>query len=292
MRPWIPTDEYRRIADANRYYYAASASRYDATENCVTDARLQQALENDLDHALALLRREPSTVRALDACGGSGNISLKLLRRGVDVTLVDVSPELQEIFRGKCTVAGFTPRVVLEEVGAFLAGTDRTFDLIVFSSALHHLESIEPVLCAALERLAPGGLLFTTFDPAPQAALGPVTRMLQRAEYSAFKLLRHPSDVPYAIGRRIRRLTAGISPRDKSVAALDDSTAGMLAEYHVERGIDDLALVQRLEGMGYRVAGHSRYVETRYRLTRRLIELTGDVTHFKLLLQRPSSSAS
>ena len=292
MTQWMPTEEYRRIADANRRYYAESASRYDTTENCVTDARLQQALENDLDQALALLGRDLPKVRALDACGGSGNISLKLLRRGVDVTLVDVSPELQEIFRRKCTAAGFTPRVVLAEVGDFLAETDQTFDLIVFSSALHHLESIEPVLMAAFQRLSPDGLLFTTFDPTRQAQLGVVTRLLQRAEYAAFKLLRHTSDVPHAIRRRIQRLTAGVSSRDKSTAVLDDSTAGMLAEYHIERGIDDLALVKRLEKIGYRVAGHSRYVETRFRLTRLLIERTGDVTHFKLLLQKPRVTAA
>jgi 2-polyprenyl-3-methyl-5-hydroxy-6-metoxy-1,4-benzoquinol methylase len=289
MSDWKPTEEYRRIADANRRYYATSASQYDATECCVSDARLQKRLEDDLDEALALIGRNPSTIHALDACGGSGNISLKLLRRRVDVTLVDVSSDLQEIFRRKCAASGFTPQTVLAEVGDFLAETDRTFDLIVFSSALHHLESIEPVLSAAFHRLRPNGLLFTTFDPTLQESLRPATRLLQRGEYVAFKLFCQTRDLPRAIFRRMRRVISGTSPRDKSLAALDDSTAGMLAEYHIERGIDDLALVKRLEAVGYQVASHRRYIETRFRLTRRFIEKTGDVTHFKLLLRKPAS---
>lgn len=287
MSDWKPSDEYRRIAGANRRYYAASAAMYDATECCVTDARLQEALEADLDRALTLVGKDAADVRALDACGGSGNISLKLLRRGVDVTLVDISPELQEIFRAKCAAAGLRPRTVLADVGDFLAETDRVFDLIVFSSALHHLESIEPVLGAAFHRLSPNGVLFTTFDPVLQNDLGFSTRTLQRAEYVAFKVFHQTRDLPSAILRRLKRMVSGVSPLEKSQAALDDSTAGMLAEYHLERGIDDVGLARQLEASGYRIVDHHRYVETRFRLTRHLIERTGDVTHFKLLLRKP-----
>jgi len=285
---WRPTASYQRIAEANRRYYADSAAQYDATESCVTDQRLQRRLEADLDSALACLGRPAAAIRALDACGGSGNVSLKLLRRGVDVTLADISPDLQAIYRQKCDAAGFVSNIVSSEVGTFLAETDRTFDLIVFSSALHHLESIEPVLSAAFHCLAPNGILFTTFDPTLQSGLRPSTRMIQRAEYVAFKLFHQSGDLPRAILRRLKRMSAGVSPHDKSRATLDASTAGMLAEYHIERGIDDLALVKHLQQVGYEVVLHRRYVETRFLTTRRLIERLGDATHFKLLLRKRS----
>jgi 2-polyprenyl-3-methyl-5-hydroxy-6-metoxy-1,4-benzoquinol methylase len=287
MNDWKPTEEFRRIAGANRRYYSEFASMYEATECCVTDARLQNALEADLDDALAHVGKDPRNVRALDACGGSGNISLKLLRRGVDVTLVDISPELQKIFREKCAATGLVAQVVLSEVGDFLTTTTDTFDLIVFSSALHHLESIEPVLDAAFDRLTPNGVLFTTFDPALQAHLGFVTRLLQRAEYVTFKVFCQPRDLPHAIIRRVKRMATGASPDAKSRVPLQGATAGMLAEYHIERGIDDVMLAKRLETLGYRLIRHDRYVESRFGLTRKLIERTGDVTHFKLLLQKP-----
>jgi len=285
---WKPSTEYQRIADANRRFYAEAATQYDETESCVTDGRLQQGLEDHLDRALALLGRPAASLEALDACGGSGNVSLKLLRRGVNVTLVDISPELQAIFRRKCLAEGFVPNVASAEIGTFLLGSDRAFDLIVFSSALHHLESIEPVLAAAFSRLKPGGLLLTAFDPTLQSGLGQSVRLLQRAEYVLFKLVSHTRDVPAALLRRIRRLASGVSPNDKAHAVLDTSTAGMLAEYHVERGIDDLALARSMEEIGFEVAVHIRDVESRYRLTRWLIERYGSATHFRLVLRRPS----
>jgi SAM-dependent methyltransferase len=118
---WQPSTTYQKVAEANRQYYAQTAAMYEATETCVTDPLLQRGLESDLDRALATLGKPLASVRALDACGGSGNVALKLLRRGVGVTLVDISPDLQEIFRAKCVEAGFVPKVVCSELAAFLA---------------------------------------------------------------------------------------------------------------------------------------------------------------------------
>jgi len=286
MQPWQPTDIYAKIASANRLFYAQTAALYDLTETCVTDPRAQALLEADLDRILQLIPRPLAQVRALDACGGSGNISLKLLRRGVQVTLADISEDLQAIFRRKCDAAGFTPRIHTGEIAAFLAGSEAQFDLIVFSSALHHLENVEAVLCLARERLAPGGLLFTTFDPTARAQHHLLTRVIQRVDYYGYKVFCQTSDVWAAAGRRTKRILAGASAADKSKAAINESTAGMLAEYHVEKGIDDLALVSRLKQAGYEVVWHDRYSGGRTALTRWLIRLLGDATSFKLLLRR------
>jgi hypothetical protein len=105
---------------------------------CVTDQEGQKILERDIDRVLEATGKQPSQIRALDACGGSGNISLKLLRRGVNVTLADISSELQGIFEKKCAEHGYEPTVVCSEIGRFIASGSEPFDLIVFSSALHH----------------------------------------------------------------------------------------------------------------------------------------------------------
>ena len=286
MPDWQPTETYTKIAAANRLFYAQTAAQYDTTETCVTDPRAQALLEQDLDRILQLLQRPAAQVRALDACGGSGNISLKLLRRGVRVTLADISEDLQAIFRQKCTAAGFTPTVFTGEIAAFLANTTDHFDLVVFSSALHHLENVEAVLRLARERLAPGGLLFTTFDPTARAQHHWLTRVLQRLDYFGFKLFCQTSDVLGAVRRRTKRLLAGTRAAAKDQAEVNESTAGLLAEYHVEKGIDDLALVSHLKQAGYEVVWHERYAGGRTALTRGLIKALGDATSFKLLLRR------
>lgn len=287
MNNWRPSPEYLKVVEANRVFYAQTARLYDVTETCVNDALAQSELEQDLDRVLSLFGIPAAKIRALDACGGSGNVAVKLLSRGVDVTLVDISPELLDIFRKKCANLGIDCRPVCSEIGLFFLQSNERFNLIVFSSALHHLEDIRGVLALALPHLVPGGLLFTTFDSTAKELQLMVTRFLLRFEYYIFKLFFQTQDVPKAVWRRICRIASGSSSNDKLGARLDASTAGMLAEYHVERGIDDLALVEKLKQAGYQVVRHERYPGARFSWIRKTIRLFGDVTAFKLLLRKP-----
>ena len=166
---------------------------------------------------------------------------------------MDISSELLDIFRCKCAASRMSPQMVCSEIGSFLSETCRTFDLIVFSSALHHIENIEHVLRLAFRCLEPQGLLYTVFDPTRSTMLRSSTRVLQRLEYLAFKLFCQPRDLPAAILRRFRRVLSGVSARRKSDAALTRATAGLLAEFHAEQGIDDLALVAQLSTVGFEV---------------------------------------
>jgi 2-polyprenyl-3-methyl-5-hydroxy-6-metoxy-1,4-benzoquinol methylase len=259
MNQWKPSENYRKVAEANRSFHNQLAALYDKTEGSVVDPHELAVLETELDRALAFLGRNPAEIRALDACGGSGSVSLKLLRRGVKVTLADISSDLIKIFQEKCRELGYKPEVVCTEIADFLSDSRQTFDLIIFSSALHHLENIEGVLTLAFERLAPGGLLLTFFDPTDRSQLRTITRAIQRADYYVFKILHQGADLPKAIGRRFRRIFAGVSADKKSIVPLDASTVGMLAEYHIEKGIDDKNLVARLRQVGYEVVQHDRY---------------------------------
>jgi ubiquinone/menaquinone biosynthesis C-methylase UbiE len=288
MTTWKPTPDYEKIADANRMYYAATAEQYDTTETCISDPAAQAMLERSLDEAIDLLGLAPPAIKALDACGGGGNISLKLLKRGVDVTLADISDNLLSIFREKCAADGLEPKTVSTEIAAYLASQPSQYNMIVFSSALHHLQDIKGVLELAHNALKPNGLLLTFFDPTARAEHGRKTRMLLRLDYLMFKLLDQTRDLPPAVLRRLRRIMAHSHPENKGEAALDDNTAGMLAEYHVEAGIDDVSLVADLEAMGFEVVQHVRYAAARRNWVNRVIECSGDVTTFRLVLRKRS----
>lgn len=292
MKNWKATADYQKIAEANRQYYARTAELYENTESCVHDKAIQADLAADLDQILAMFSDVSRPISALDACGGSGNVSLKLLKRGVEITLVDISPELQAIFRLKSQAAGYPSRIVCSEIGKFLAEETRTYDLIIFSSALHHLENIDAVLKLAFDRLAPGGLLFTIFDPTLQKQQHRLSRLAFGLEYYAFKIFIQTADLPKAVGRRLRRMLSGASVDHKLSSVLNDDTIGMLAEFHVGTGIDDVALVERMKQAGYEVVWHHRYAEARFKLTRRVVGWTGDSTTFKLLLRKPAASSS
>jgi ubiquinone/menaquinone biosynthesis C-methylase UbiE len=287
MSNWNPSAQYRKVAEANRQYYAQNAEMYELTETCVIDPRFQRSLGLDIDRILSMIDKHPNEIRALDACGGSGNVSMKLLIRAVQVTTCDISPHLLRIFQAKCRENGLSPIVLCAEIGAFLSMQKASYDLIVFSSALHHLESIDKVLLLAFSRLNSGGLLFTVFDPTSRTTI--LTRILLRLDYFVFKIHKQPHDVLAATVRRLRRTYAGVLSgygNSKQDLEIDSSTLGVLAEYHVEHGIDDVDLVERLKGIGFEVVWHERYQDARYALTRLLLRLMNQVTAFKLLLKK------
>jgi 2-polyprenyl-3-methyl-5-hydroxy-6-metoxy-1,4-benzoquinol methylase len=263
---------------------------YDASETCVTNKYVQDQLAVDLDKIVALIGRPAAEIHALDACGGTGNIALKLLRCGLRVSISDISADQLDIFKKKCEEESFSAQIKQGEIGELLAQDQVSYDLIVFSSALHHLENINEVLRLTFGRLQPGGFLFTVFDPTATENHKKITRAALRTEYVLFKIMGQTRDLPYALTRHLRRRIAAFNrqaPLEKRTLELSEDTFGVLAEYHVESGIDDIALVEQLSQMGYQVVWHIRYPEGRYRLTRWLIGLFKDATQFKLLLRKP-----
>ena len=197
---WKASTEYQKIAEANRQFYAQTADLYEVSENCIHDKVLQAGLETDIDRIVLLLGDQTGSLRALDACGGSGNISVKLLKRDMAVTHTDISAELQKIFRAKCQKTGYAPRMVCSEIAHFLAHDDNTYHLITFSSALHHLENIESVLRLAFDRLVPGGMIYTVFDPTLCSRLGLVSRLVSQLRSRHISKGRAPLLITFTIG--------------------------------------------------------------------------------------------
>lgn len=291
MSNWNPTAQYYKVAEANRQYYEKTAQMYDKTETCVTDEQPQQMLEHDLDRILTLIGRPAHEIKALDACGGSGNVALKLLKRGVNVTLADISEQQINIFKQKCQQQGFVANLLCGEIGQCFSQKRTAYELIIFSSALHHLEDISSILALAYEHLVPGGLLFTVFDPTAKANHKAITKNVLWLDYFAFKLMSQTADLPFAVQRRLRRILAGYHQHDnagKQVLDLTNETLGVLAEYHVEQGINDFELVVNSKQIGYQVIWHDRYSGGRYAITRWIVQQVHDATQFKLLLRKPT----
>ena len=259
---WQPTAQYHKVVEANRLFYAQTADLYDTTETCIKDTQAQQLVENDLDYIVKELKRHSKSVTALDACGGSGNISLKLLQRGITVTTCDISADLLALFQQKADAAGFATQIVYAEIGAFLSNGETKYDLIVFSSAL-----------------------YTVFDPTPHNDLKFITKGLLQLDYFLFKILQQSRDLGAAAKRRFLR-TMSNERQDKSALDLRPENLGVLAEYHVNTGIDDLALVAFLKRLGFQVLKHDRYAGGRYAFTHAALNRLGDATNFKLVLQK------
>lgn len=226
-----------------------------------------------LDEALSIVRK-PTHV--LDACGGSGNVSSILTRRGVVPTVVDVSSEMLARWEQKAAGMGLSPEIHVAPIEQFLQGDDRCWDLIVFSSALHHLEHPGVVLATAAWRLSEGGAIVTIYDPTSATR---ALRLLRMVDWIGHLLIHQPREF-VAVARRWSRRR-----RDEKTAA-DTPHVGRLAERHALDGIDDLQLRRTLEAVGLEVIVHERSYEARLWIVRTALRVLGSPSSFRFLVRR------
>lgn len=263
-------------AEANRLLYSTLAESYDRTETCFVDPRQRRRLLEALDEVLSLV---PDARRALDACGGSGNVSAILASRGVVPTLVDVSSEMLACWQDRALSMGLAPETHVGSIEEFLRADARRWDLIVFSSALHHLEEPDAVLAAAAARLDAGGAILTIYDPALATR---TLRFLRMVDWLGHLLLHRPAEL-VAVGRRwVRRRRVG-------TAASAPPHIGRLAERHALGGIDDAKLRSTLQEHGLEIVVHERSYEARLLIVRIALRLVRCPSSFRFLAQRPAS---
>jgi ubiquinone/menaquinone biosynthesis C-methylase UbiE len=113
------------------------------------------------------LKEFGGNLRAVDMCGGAGKAAfvIKECDPECQVTLVDCSEKMLDIARqraNKYDIQGL--EVVQDDAFSFLE-RDEKFDLIVFSSAVHHFKDPVALLKAAALRLNEHGLIVTIADP-------------------------------------------------------------------------------------------------------------------------------
>ena len=280
----IFTDRYLTVAEANRRNYAKLADEYEKHTRCVVDPQEQQRLIEHLQHGLQLLgdlKRRPT---ALDACGGAGNAALRMQALGCDVKLVDISPEMIAIYRGACEDAGYPCTATAGEIADYFTNDKQRFDLIVFSSALHHLENPIGVLGLAESRLEPSGVIATIFDPIRHPKFLRAMRLplhwLKRARSSPKLICTRSLPVVK------RLLTGGSAYKQREKLEITEDNVGHLAEFHGGRGFDDYAFVREIEQTTrLRAVAHDRFVGTCSKPERILMKIFRRPNQFKLLLQ-------
>lgn len=261
-------------AEANRLFYAEHADLYDETEFCATEEGPRSILRGLLERSLALTPSPEPEV--LDAGGGTGNASMLLHEMGIETTLVDTSPEMIARYERKARAAGHTPRTEIGDLEALFGSDQRRWDLIVFSSVLHHLDDPAAMLASASTRLKPGGVIATMFDPLAVARPG---RVLRKLDYACWIAIHSPATLARAIGRRLRKAGPGHE---------HEPNIGALAERHAMSGLDDEALCERLERAGIQTREHERFYDARYRWIAAASRRLGQATHFSLVFQKPA----
>ena len=190
-----------------------------------------------------LEKRIDRSLQAVDLCGGAGKAAFVLKSCSPDcrVTLVDLSEKMlaiaqERIDRNK--IEGID--VVLADAFSFLE-SEGEYDLIVFSSAVHHFKEPLNLLQSAAARLSKNGVIITIADP---------TTITKSRRYQFFRFLAANSQHKKEI---IRQMFFG-SNRDSSSDADFD-----MAEYQTYTGIDDRDLAREVRDIGLSPLVHLRY---------------------------------
>lgn len=274
------TPEARVIA-ANKDFYGQIATKYEQYESCTFEPYLQQILDKDLEVIHSWFTSVGRTPHCLDCGGGTGNLAMKMLARGYNVTVVDVSAEMLAVLKEKARAGGDSPRLVHSSIEHFLEETHETFDFVAFSSVLHHLYSYASIVQLAAAAVCPGGIFYSNYDPiVPRSSFW--TDACHTLDIAIAKTMLDPSDVLPGIGRRFLKALARLDPlfRRKLVSA------GDLAEYRAYTGVDDAEVIRLLRNKGFAIVEHLRYPTGRTKAVRLLNEKFRFLEYFKIIARR------
>lgn len=193
-----------------------------------------------------LQAQQDKTLTAIDVCGGAGKAAFILQRcGGCETVLLDSAEKMLEIADRKIAreqIKDVTP--VLDDALKYLDDTETMFDIIVFSSAIHHFKDPLQLVNLAFDKLTPQGIM---------VILGEPTKMVSSAKYR-----RIVSTYGFFSSAETRRefyksIPARLKGNHKSPDYRDP------AEYQAHLGIDDVELSLSLTALDMNVLLHFNY---------------------------------
>ncbi len=154
----------QKIRDENLKMHDRDSTIYDFRHSYMRDREFQARFQKDVDFVGEVLcdRRK---IRVLDCGAGTGNLSLKFIAKGWDVTAVDISSRMLTVLKSKCENAIESLTVVHSDIDKFLDSQSGVFDVVAFGATLHHLPDYLTSLKLASQVLNAGGVLYVTGEP-------------------------------------------------------------------------------------------------------------------------------
>lgn len=146
-----PAEKTRRV----RGVFSSVASRYDLMNDLMSGG--QHRLWKD---AFVRRVRPRKGERILDMAGGTGDVAFRLARRGADVTVADVNPDMLAVGIERAKRRGLEGLVWAEEDAEALSFEDRTFDAFTIAFGLRNVTHLDRALAEARRVLKTGGRFF------------------------------------------------------------------------------------------------------------------------------------
>ena len=146
-----PAEKTRRV----RTVFSSVASRYDLMNDLMSGG--QHRLWKDM--FVRRVRPRPGE-RILDMAGGTGDVAFRLARRGAEVTVADINPEMLAVGVDRARRRGIDGLVWAEENAEALSFPDARFDAYTIAFGIRNVTHIDRALAEAFRVLRTGGRFF------------------------------------------------------------------------------------------------------------------------------------
>ena len=146
-----PAEKTRRV----RSVFSSVASRYDLMNDLMSGG--QHRLWKD---AFVRRVRPRAGEKILDLAGGTGDVAFRMARRGAEVMVTDINPDMLEVGIERAKRRGIEGLVWQEENAETLSFPDRSFEAVTIAFGIRNVTHIDRALAEAHRVLKTGGRFF------------------------------------------------------------------------------------------------------------------------------------
>ena len=146
-----PQEKTRRV----RGVFSSVASSYDLM-NDVMSGGLHRLWKDEFVRRVRPRRGE----KILDMAGGTGDIAFRLARRGAEVTVADINPDMLGVGVDRAKTRGLDGLIWAEENAERLSFPDCAFDAYTIAFGIRNVTDIDRALAEAYRVLKTGGRFF------------------------------------------------------------------------------------------------------------------------------------
>jgi len=146
-----PAEKTRRV----RGVFSNVASRYDLMNDLMSGG--QHRLWKD---AFVRRIRPRAGEKILDLAGGTGDVAFRMARRGAEVVVTDINPDMLEVGIERAKRRGVEGLVWQEENAESLSFPDRSFEAVSIAFGIRNVTHVDRALAEAHRVLKTGGRFF------------------------------------------------------------------------------------------------------------------------------------
>lgn len=221
-----------KIQRENKRIHDIEARFYDKVHPEIWNFYEQKNLNNDINLICDDIKSENPSV--LDVGCGTGNLTSKFLNKGFQVIALDISEEMLNELRRRIK-SDNRCQLVNSDIDSFLDNSNSHFDVIAFSSVLHHLPDYNYTLRKTFNLLDDNGYIYITHEPT---------------------LRKNKRDIIGTVLYFIDRLASPLWLYHRLTTPKMDYS---VSDYHVKQGIDQMAMKELLMQHGFRIIHFNLY---------------------------------